>query len=1198
MSHDSIDRVALVFAKHTARKRMASRGVARRIALAFALCMLVYPVTVAARALYAVDGSGGAPSTLYLLDPSNGRVIREIGPVGFNEVTGLAFNPVTGILYGVSSPENGTGELIRIDPETGAGTAIGSLGLSVGTPDLAFAPSGLLYVWTESTDDLARVDLATGAATVVGDCGVPTARTGLAIDASGNAVMKEFNGNLYSVDRVTGACTLLVALTPGTDLDSALAFDDKGTLYTIDRNGGGTDLYTADTRTGQLTRVGRNALANLSALAFQPPPLEPLYAVDGAVGNPATLYRLDPRNGAVLQTIGAVGFSHVVGLAFHPVTGALYATRNAGGNTGQLLAIDPETGAGTVVGGFTGTIPDISFAPSGVLYGWDQSPDDLVTIDLTSGTLTTVGDCGTGTFNTGLSVDATGQAWMKSSLNLYRVDRVTGACSFATTLAGPVSLSNVLATNGRGTQYTAQRQGGPTEIFTIDRATGSVLSVGSNGISNLAALAFRPHPLPPLYATDGAGGGGGGTGGPSTLYRLDPRNGSVLQTIGPVGFNEVVGIAFHPVTGVLYGVSSPSAGTGELLRIDVETGAGTVVGSLSLPPPSGDNGTPDVAFAPSGQLYTWSENGDDLALVDVATGAATIVGDCVDSTSRTGLTIDATGAAFVKAGTTLMSVDRVTGACSGSLPLNAPGTLHNALEDAPGGIFYSLERSGGNTQLFTVDPQTGAVNSVGTNAIPTLAGLAFKPPRATSLYAVDGADQTPSHLYLLDPKDASVVANLGPIGVSHVAGLDFHPVTRTLYAVSSASGGGANLLLRIDPETGNGTPIGAHTTQIPDIDFAPSGLLYGWTEPDDDDLITIDLATGAETLVGDCGEGTSRTGLAVDKQGRAFMKNGGFLFAVDRVSGACSFLTPVLGSTNNVLAFDDRDRLYTAARVAGSAELFRLDIGTGSLTSIGKNDIANLSALAFRPPPHPPFYAADGASGNASTLYRLDPRDGSIIQTIGAIGFNHVTAISFQPGTDRLYGSSSITSGGTGELLTIDRQTGAGTAIGSHGQSTPDLAFSPQGVLYGWVEGPDSLHRFDLGTGAATLVGNCGFGTSATGLAIDQAFNAYMKAGQDLYSVDLSTGVCTSAGTLTQALHNSLEFNDQGTLYSLLRSGGNGEIYTVDPQTRDVVLVGSNPISQLAAVDFIPEPSGSALLAAGIGALAGLDRWRRRRSRV
>ena len=67
--------------------------------------------------------------------------------------------------------------------------------------------------------------------------------------------------------------------------ENVLAFDDEGTLYTADRTGSGTTIYTLDVRTGALTRVGSNAIPKLAGLAFQPPPLAPLYAADGAGGN-------------------------------------------------------------------------------------------------------------------------------------------------------------------------------------------------------------------------------------------------------------------------------------------------------------------------------------------------------------------------------------------------------------------------------------------------------------------------------------------------------------------------------------------------------------------------------------------------------------------------------------------------------------------------------------------------------------------------------------------------------------------------------------------------------------------------------------------------------------------------------------------------------------------------------------------------
>jgi DNA-binding beta-propeller fold protein YncE len=666
------------------------------------------------RELYAVTGAQNTPSTLYVLDATNGSVRRTIGPVGFSHVTGLAFHPVTGELYGIISAAGGS--LIKINPLTGAGVIVGPHGFPAGTPDLSFAPSGLLYTWTESVsgDFLAKVNVATGAGTIVGNCGVSTSHTGLAIDRDGTAFMKNAL-NVYTVNRVTGACTLLSPVS-GASLDNMLAIDDRGTMFSAARTATGADLYTLDPLTGVATKIGSNALTELSALAFEPPPLEELYAVDGAGNNPATLYRLDPRNGSVLATIGSVGFVHAVGLAFHPVTGLLYATANDPGTT--VFTINPATAATAVIGSHGLQIPDIAFAPSGVLYGWNElsSADQLVRIDLGTGAATTVGSCGVSTAKTGLGVDASGQAWMKPATMLYRVDRASGACSGGIPLVGAADLDDVLAVNGRNTLYTADRQSGVTELYTIDPVTGDAIPVGTNAIANLAALAFRPLALPRLYGADGAGGN------PSTLYRLDPRNGSVLETVGPIGFNEVVGLAFHPVTNTLYGVSN--SGSGQLLKISVSNGAGTPVGG----PIGSTTQIPDLAFAPSGQLYGWDEpNNHNLLKIDLTTGAPTTVGTCGFVTHQTGLGIDFTGLVRMKAGIDLYPVNRLTGVCGPPISL-AAGTLHNALAYAPGGILYSLERqTTGVTELFTIDPETGDVNPVGSNPIAHLAALAFVP---------------------------------------------------------------------------------------------------------------------------------------------------------------------------------------------------------------------------------------------------------------------------------------------------------------------------------------------------------------------------------------------------------------------------------------------------------------------------------------
>src|SRR6266513_5698416 len=66
---------------------------------------------------------GGNLTDLYILNPSNGSVLVDLGPSGFS-ITGLAFDPTSGVLYGVTGAQspNSPSSLIRINPTTGAGT--------------------------------------------------------------------------------------------------------------------------------------------------------------------------------------------------------------------------------------------------------------------------------------------------------------------------------------------------------------------------------------------------------------------------------------------------------------------------------------------------------------------------------------------------------------------------------------------------------------------------------------------------------------------------------------------------------------------------------------------------------------------------------------------------------------------------------------------------------------------------------------------------------------------------------------------------------------------------------------------------------------------------------------------------------------------------------------------------------------------
>ena len=74
----------------------------------------------------------------------------------------------------------------------------------------------------------------------------------------------------------------------------------------------------------------------------------------------------------------------------------------------------------------------------------------------------------------------------------------------------------------------------------------------------------------------------------SRLYTLDSATGST-RIVGPVGVANVTDIAFHGPT--LYGVSFT-----QFLRLDPDTGAGTVIGATGF-------STNGLAVASDGRIY-------------------------------------------------------------------------------------------------------------------------------------------------------------------------------------------------------------------------------------------------------------------------------------------------------------------------------------------------------------------------------------------------------------------------------------------------------------------------------------------------------------------------------------------------------------------------------------------------------------------
>lgn len=247
--------------------------------------------------------------------------------------------------------------------------------------------------------------------------------------------------------------------------------------------------------------------------------------------------------------------------------GDLIGSTGNAGNT--LIDIDPDTAASSVRAGIgsEGPVTEIRFRSDGVLFATTgQGTSNLITIDPDTGAETVIGQHDFGAINGLAFIDGT----------LY------------------------------GTFFNAGGPGGtrgaPVELVIIDQTDASLTTVGLiNGFSPVRGLAWDAD-AEVLYAA--------GTplvdGFSDQLLIIDPATADVTP-VGPFGA-AIGGMDFAP-DGTLYagttggpggpqggdwGGDAPSGDVGgaELLTVDLDTGAGSVVGTTSAPAISG------LAFVP------------------------------------------------------------------------------------------------------------------------------------------------------------------------------------------------------------------------------------------------------------------------------------------------------------------------------------------------------------------------------------------------------------------------------------------------------------------------------------------------------------------------------------------------------------------------------------------------------------------------
>ncbi len=155
--------------------------------------------------------------------------------------------------------------------------------------------------------------------------------------------------------------------------------------------------------------------------------------------------------------------------------------------------------------------------------------------------------------------------------------------------------------------------------------------------------------------------------------------------------------------------------------------------------------------------------------------------------------------------------------------------------------------------------------------------------------------------------------------------------------------------------------------------------------------------------------------------------------------------------------------------------------------------------------------------------------------------FSSVAAIAFMGLSTPAHSSTMYISDSFGQLGTVDTTSGLVSVIGSFGQILTDIAFDPNGNLFGISF--SNLFSIDVETGSTTLIGAHGVaGGNGLVFGSDGTLYAAGYSTSNLYSLDVDTGTGTSLGDMGFSSSGDLAFLD-GDMYL---SGSRGNLVSID----------------------------------------------------
>jgi sugar lactone lactonase YvrE len=266
-----------------------------------------------------------------------------------------------------------------------------------------------------------------------------------------------------------------------------------------------------------------------------------------------------------------------------------------------------------------------------------------------------------------------------------------------------------------------------------------------------------------------------------------------------------------------------------------------------------------------------------------------------------------------------------------------------------------------------------------------------------------------------------------------------------------------------------------------------------WALDNSRNLYNVDINTGVATQVGSISSNAGTTGgLALDPTtGTVYLTSTSLdqLFTLDLLTGAATLVGDYGADVvMHGLEFDSAGNLFGGSR----ATLFSIDKNTGGATAVGASGIPGIASflnLGWNPDTST-MYATHSTD---DSLYTIDLNTGAatLVGPLGYLGTQQ--GLAWNPDNDTMY----MIDNNTDSLYTLDLQTGLATAVGA---TTIGNAL---GLL--WVPDSGPTCAPDLTTGA--IAGQPGYGVP-NGVLNNDDFFYYLAqfAAGNVAVADLTTG--------------------------------------------------------------------------------------------